>query len=89
MQAAEKESVILECEVDEEDAKVVWKKDGEVFKPADKKSDCNQLLKLFSLDILNALFILKQDTNPSRGQKAPPFLQGNSDGRSGKLLLPY
>ena len=55
MQAAEKESVILECEVDEEDAKVVWKKDGEVFKPADKKSDCNQLLKLFSLDILNAL----------------------------------
>jgi hypothetical protein len=49
VQAAEKESVILECEVDEEDAKVVWKKDGEVFKPADKKSDNNQLLSCFKL----------------------------------------
>jgi len=37
VQAAEKEAIILECEVDEEVAKVVWKKDGEVIKPADKK----------------------------------------------------
>ncbi|KAK2728044.1 hypothetical protein QYM36_008501, partial [Artemia franciscana] len=29
----EKESMVLECEVDEEDAPVVWKKDGEVLKP--------------------------------------------------------
>jgi hypothetical protein len=28
---------MLELEVDEDDAGVIWKKDGEVFKPTDKK----------------------------------------------------
>ena len=37
VQAAEKENIILECEVDDEKANVVWKKDGEEFKPTDKK----------------------------------------------------
>jgi hypothetical protein len=60
VQAAEKESVILECEVDEEDAKVVWKKDGEVFKPADKKSETFNYFHVsnYLQAILNELFEL-------------------------------
>ena len=39
IQAFEKEAVILECEVEDADATVVWKKGTEVFKPTkeDKK----------------------------------------------------
>ena len=53
VQAADKEAVMLECEVDEDGAGVIWKKDGEIFKPTDKKfailKDCKRAIDSISI----------------------------------------
>ena len=50
----EKESMVLECEVDEEDAPVVWKKDGEVLKPDKRYTFLSSRLQFFlSLFLFN------------------------------------